>query len=505
AAMTIGATPAGIYFSCSAEEIAYILNHSEAPIVLAETEEHWARIEARLADLPALKTVVMMRGATADHDIQIGWDDFVAKGVDGIQAELKARRDAIKPEDAGTLVYTSGTTGPPKAVVLSYGALSWTSTTLLTMFGVEKGDRIMSYLPLAHIAEATNSIHNHVFGGYEVWFVRDLTELAQRLGEVRPSTIFGVPRVWQKIHEGLQAKLGEATGVKAKLAQWSLKVGREAALKELGGETVGGMLAMKRNFADKLVLSKIRVALGLDECRLPVSGAAPISREVLEFFASLGIIIYEVYGQSEDCGPTTFNVPGAVKLGTVGRPIPGLELRIAADDEVEVRAPSLFDGYLKNQAATDETLVDGWMKTGDLGRLDNEGFLTIIGRKKDIMITAGGKNIAPANLENDLMDIPLVEHAVVIGEGRKFLSAVVTVSEEALQSAEDKSPDAVRAAISAGVDEMNERYAQVEQIREFRILNRPLTIDDGELTPTLKVKRNIVTANHASVIEEIYA
>ncbi|MEM7269857.1 MAG: AMP-binding protein, partial [Pseudomonadota bacterium] len=183
AAMTIGATPAGIYFSCSAEEIAYILNHSEAPIVLAETEEHWARIEAWLGDLHALKTVVMMRGTPADHDIQIGWDDFVAKGVDGIQAELKARRDAIKPEDAGTLVYTSGTTGPPKAVVLSYGALSWTSTTLLTMFGVEKGDRIMSYLPLAHIAEATNSIHNHVFGGYEVWFVRDLTELAQRLGE----------------------------------------------------------------------------------------------------------------------------------------------------------------------------------------------------------------------------------------------------------------------------------------------------------------------------------
>lgn len=505
AAMSIGAKPAGIYLSCSAEEIAYILNHSEAPIVLAETAEHYARISESLDALPHLKTVVMMRGAPADADIQIGWDDFVATGGETEQAELIARRDAVKPEDTGTLVYTSGTTGPPKAVVLSYGALSWTSSTLLEMFPMAGDDRLMSYLPLAHIAEATNSIHNHVFAGYELWFVRDLTELATRLPQVRPHTMFGVPRVWQKIHEGLQAKLGEATRVKAKLAAWALKVGREAALLELDGKPVTGLLAMKRDFADKLVLSKIRIALGLDECRLPVSGAAPISAEVLEFFASLGVVIYEVYGQSEDCGPTSFNRPGAVKFGTVGRPIPGLEVRIADDDEILVRAPSLFDGYLKNEAATEETLADGWMLTGDLGRLDNEGFLHIIGRKKDIIITAGGKNISPANLEGDLMDIPLVEHAVVIGDERKYLSAVITLSADAMAAAGNPDDATVQADIQKGVDAMNDRYARVEQIRAFAILDAPLSIEAGELTPTLKVKRNIVMKNHAALIDGIYA
>jgi len=505
AAMTIGASPAGIYFSCSAEEIAYILNHSEAPIVLAETEEHFSRINEVLGELKDLKTVVMMRGVPSDDDIQTGWDDFVGADNSAHQAELEARRDAVKPSDTGTLVYTSGTTGPPKAVVLSFGALSWTSTTLLSMFPMQGEDRVMSYLPLAHIAEATNSIHNHVFAGYELWLVRDLNELATRLPQVRPHTMFGVPRVWQKIHEGLTKKLGEATGTKAKLAAWSLKIGKEVALMKMDGKPVTGFLKMKHDFADKLVLSKIRVALGLDECLLPVSGAAPISREVLEFFASLGIVIYEVYGQSEDCGPTSFNRPDAVKFGTVGKPIPGMEVRIADDDELQVRAPSLFDGYLKNQEATDETLVDGWLLTGDLARLDNEGFIHIIGRKKDIIITAGGKNIAPANLENDLMDIPIVEHAVVIGDERKYLSAVVTLSEEAMADVADKSPEAIRATIQAGVDAMNDKYARVEHVRAFTILDNPLTIDAGELTPTMKVKRNIVMKNHAAVIDAIYA
>lgn len=505
AAMTIGASPAGIYFSCSPEEIAYILNHSEAPIVLAETEDHFNRINAVLDELPNLKNVVMMRGVSADADIQTGWDDFVSADNSAHQADLEARRKAVQPKDTGTLVYTSGTTGPPKAVVLSYGALSWTSMTLLNMFPMVGNDRVMSYLPLAHIAEATNSIHNHVFAGYELWLVRDLNELATRLPQVRPHTMFGVPRVWQKIHEGLSKKLGEATGIKAKLAAWSLKVGREVALQEMDGKPATGLLKMKHDFADKLVLSKIRAALGLDECRLPVSGAAPISREVLEFFASLGIIIYEVYGQSEDCGPTSFNRPGKVKFGTVGPPIPGMEVRIADDDELQIRAPSLFDGYLKNEAATNETLVDGWLLTGDLARLDNEGFLHIIGRKKDIIITAGGKNIAPANLENDLMDIPIVEHAVVIGDERKYLCAVITLSAEAMASIDDTSPEAIRATIQAGVDAMNAKYARVEHVREFAILDQPLTIEGGELTPTMKVKRNIVMKKHAAVIDAIYA
>jgi long-chain acyl-CoA synthetase len=234
---------------------------------------------------------------------------------------------------------------------------------------------------------------------------------------------------------------------------------------------------------------------------------------VLDFFASLGIVIYEVYGQSEDCGPTTINTPGATRLGTVGRPIPGLELRIADDGEVLVRAPSLFSGYARDPKATAETLVDGWMKTGDLGTLDKDGFLSIVGRKKDIIITSGGKNITPANLEGDLADIPLVEHAVVVGDGRNYLTALVTLGEEKLAAfgrlhgleGDLHSNPKVLAEIQKGIDEMNRRYARVEHIRKFAVLPRPLTMADKELTATLKVKRNIVLANNAAAVEKLYA
>ncbi|MEM7302091.1 MAG: long-chain fatty acid--CoA ligase [Pseudomonadota bacterium] len=512
AAMMAGGAPAGIYFTCSSEEIAYILNHSEAPVILVQTEEQYSRVAEARDQLPHLKHVVMMRGAELQDDIQTGWADFCALGADDLQDELETRLKNVERSTTGTLIYTSGTTGPPKAVVLSHGALSWTAATLKKMFFVEDEDRMLSYLPLAHIAEAMNSIHNHVHSGYEVWFARSLDELGDHLKDCKPTVCFGVPRVWQKIYETLQQRLGEATGFRATLAQWSIGVGQQVAAEQVEGREASGLLALKHRIADKLVLSKIRAAIGLDECKLPISGAAPISRQVIDFYHSLGILIYEVYGQSEDCGPTTFNIPGAVKLGTVGRPIPGLEVKIAEDDEILVRAPSLFDGYLKDEDATNETLVDGWMHTGDLGRLDNEGYLSIIGRKKDILITAGGKNITPANLEGDLMDIPLVEHAVVCGEGKKFLTALITLNAESLEAfgvqngldGDLRESDAVRAEIQKGVDVMNDRYARVEHIRKFAILDRSLTMEDNELTPTLKVKRNIVTQNHMAVVDELY-
>ncbi len=514
AAMMVGGKPAGIYFTSSPEEIAYILNHSDAPVLLAETDEHFARVAEVRKELKTLRHVVMMRGARSADKLQMSWQEFNDKGEDRFNKELDERIAAIAPADAGTLIYTSGTTGPPKAVVLSHRSLAWTAETIGNMGLSSPEDRILSYLPLAHIAEAMNSIHGHARVGYEVWFAQSIDLLGQHLKDCRPTIFFGVPRVWQKMHETLQSRLGEATGVKAKLAAWSLKVGREHSQALLNDQQPSGLLAFKHRIADKLVLSKIRDALGLNLCRFPVSGAAPISSNILDFFASLGIIIYEVYGQSEDCGPTTFNLPGAIKFGSVGKAVPGLEVRIADDDEILVRSPSVFDGYAKDEAATAETFIKGWMHTGDLGRVDNHGFVYVTGRKKDIIITSGGKNITPANLEGDLMDISLVEHAVVAGDGEKFLTAVLTLQPEILtgflqgkgikDDSNVRSHPEVLGAIQSGVDAMNDRYARVENIRKFAILDRQLTMEDDELTPTLKVKRKKVLKNHEAVVRQMY-
>ena len=513
AAMMAGAAPAGIYFTSSGEEIEYIVNHSETPVLLAESDEHFSRIGPRLGSMPKLAKVVMMRGADTSHPAQMAWDEFNALGAAIEDEIIDARLEAIGPKDPAMRIYTSGTTGPPKAVVLSHGAVSWTGWTLKSMFGTGSNDRMLSYLPLAHIAEASNSIHNHAGGGYQLAFAKSMETLGDHLKDIRPTVFFGVPRVWQKIHDALTARLAAATGTKAKLARWSIAVGREHSQALLDGGSIPAMLAIKHRIADRLVLKKIREAVGLDQCRVPVSGAAPISRQVLDFFAALGIVIYEVYGQSEDCGPTTFNVPGAVKLGTVGRPLPGLELKIATDDEILVRAPSLFDGYAKDEAATAATLQDGWMHTGDLGRVDNQGYVSIIGRKKDILITSGGKNITPANIEQALADLPMVEHAVVCGEGRHFLTALLTLNAEELSAfakekgidpASVRNSEALNATLSSAIEAMNTRFARVEQIRKFAIAPQPFSLEGGELTPTLKVKRAFVTRKYAELIDGLY-
>lgn len=513
AAIAIGCAPAGIYFTCSAEEIAYILGHSEAPMVLCETEEHIERVRRVRADIPTLKNVVVMERTKFDGDDLISWQDFNAAGTEEFKRKVGCRRAAVTHEDTAVLVYTSGTVSDPKAVVLSHRAAAWAPATMAGMFGTDENDRILSYLPLAHIAELTNSVLLHARSGAEIWFCLDTLSLPDRLPECNPTIFFGVPRVWQKIEERITQRLATATGFKAKLANWAIDVGRDVAVAQLDEKPISGGLKVKHRIADKLILSKVRGALGMTECRVAISGAAPISRNTLEFLAGLGVMIYEVYGQSEDCGPTTFNTPEHVKLGTVGRPIPGLEIKIADDDEVLVRAPSLFEGYLKDPEATAETLVDGWMHTGDLGRIDNQGFLTIIGRKKDILITAGGKNVAPAGIENAMVDIPLVEHAILIGEGRKFLSALITISPDALASFAEQHdlgeigsdhPE-VHRAVSDAIDEINARLARVEQVRKFTILDRSFSQEEGELTPTLKMKRPGITKNHSAAIEALYA
>ncbi len=512
ATMAIGGAPAGIYTTNSPEEVAYIVNHAKCKVLIVEHAEQWAKVEGQL-DTLACSAVVAMRNPGVTHESLLSLDDFLAKGEGVSDEDFDARLEGIKGEDLAQLIYTSGTTGPPKGVMLTHENLSWTASQIKHAFDLGPWARTLSYLPLSHIAEQMFSIHGPISLGFQVFFAESLEKLPENLKEARPTIFFGVPRIWEKFYAKLSAGMSAATGVKAKLLSWARGVGEKWSHHKMYGTSPSGGLKLQYALAHKLIFSKVRNAIGFDDADYFVSSAAPVSADILRFFASLDMLVYEVYGQSEDCGPTTLNVPGATRLGSVGPAFPGVTVKIAEDGEILVQGPNVFAGYLYEEEATSETLIDGWLHSGDLGSFDGDGFLTITGRKKDIIITAGGKNIAPKNLESDMKDLPLVAEAVCIGDRRPFLSALICLDDEAAEafcSAKGIDPAAattseeVRAEIQKGIDAMNAKYAQVEHIRKFVVLPRMLTMEDDELTPTLKVKRANVNAGWADTIDDIY-
>lgn len=515
ATMTTGGAPAGIYTTCSPDEVAYILEHSEAPIVLVEDEAQWKKIEAKRDDLPHLKHVVMMKGKKRiKDDMVLSWDAFMRKGDEKHEDEVQARLAALEPEQLATLIYTSGTTGPPKAVMLSHGNLSWTARILRQVTGMDSSGRGLSYLPLSHIAEQMGTIHGPVTAGGCVYYAESLDKIADNLKDCRPTFFFGVPRIWEKFHTAIGAKLAQATGAKKILVDWARGVGTKTNALKMRGEEPAGVLALQYALAQRLIFTKLKAAVGLGDATTLISGAAPISREILEFFASLDLVVQEIYGQSEDCGPTSFNLTGRTKIGSVGPPFPGVEVRIADDGEIVVKGPNVFLGYFKDEEATKEALdEEGWLHSGDLGRIDDEGYVHITGRKKDIIITAGGKNITPKNIESGIKNHPLVHEAVVIGDRQKYLTALVSPDEEAIEAFRaDKGLSGaahelseVHDAIWSQVEEVNRKLARVEQVKKIKVLPRALSIEDGELTPTLKVKRSKVSEHFAAEIEALYA
>ena len=508
ATMGAGGAPAGIYTTCSPVEVRYIVAHAEAPIILVENEEQWQKIQAERANMPKLRHVVTMKGAPkiAD-DMVMTWQEFMARGDEVEEKDYLDRVDSLEPHALATLIYTSGTTGPPKGVMLSHHNLAWTANCAIEITEPTQADCSLSYLPLSHIAEQMFTLHLPITTGSRVYFAESIDAVPENLKEVQPTIFFGVPRIWEKFHAGISSKLKGATGAKAKLVSWATKVGWEA------NKTPDGHKGLQYRLANKLIFSKLKPAIGMGNARVCVSGAAPIAREVLEFFASLDIIVLEVYGQSEDSGPTTFNTPTRYRFGSVGPALPGVEVRIADDDEIMVKGPNVFLGYYKEPEATAETLSDGWLHSGDLGAFDEDGFLSITGRKKDIIITAGGKNITPKNLEAAIKNHDLVDEAVVIGDRRKYLSALITIDPElgaAWAAANGVDPSAIhkspklRESIQAHIDELNAHFARVEQIKKFTILHRNLSIEHGELTPTLKVKRAKVSDHFTDEIEAMY-
>lgn len=501
AAMMAGGAAAGIYTTCSPEEVQYIVHHSESLVVLAENAAQLAKLEAKRAEMPLCKHIVLMRGTPATGQGVLTWEDFLAKAAGATDAQLDERIDKIEQADLATLIYTSGTTGPPKGVMLSHRNLAWTSRCMSDIGGGTDTDVSLSYLPLSHVAEQMATILMPATAGSTVFFAESLEKVADNLKEARPTVFFGVPRIWEKFHAVLSGKLAEVKGPKAKLIAWARKVATEVNKKRDRDLPVPRLLDAQYRLAHKLVIGKLKTALGFDRARSLISGAAPIAPDVLEFFASLDLPVREVYGQSEDCGPTSFNLPGKTKLGSVGPGLPGVEVKIAEDGEILVRGPNVFLGYYKEPEATAEALKDGFLCSGDLGQFDRDGFLTITGRKKEIIITAGGKNIAPKNIEAAIKQSPLVGEAVVIGDRRKFLTALVTLGDAAAKI----DATQLRSQIQAQIDSVNATLARVEQVKKFAILPKPFGIDTGELTPTLKIKRKVIAQKYASEIEAMYA
>ena len=523
-AMIARGVPTGIYQTCTAEQAEYIANHCEAKVVVLESRERWEYLGgAAWADtLEHTDKIVLIRDAEQVDDPRVmSFADFEALGAAN-QSAVDDRAAQIEEDDLAMLIYTSGTTGPPKGVMLSHRNIAWTTKQAFEMVG-DGGpdDAIVSYLPLSHIAEQLFSILVPVTGGIPIWFAEDLTKVKDAMLAARPTFFLAVPRVWEKFKAAMEGPLSEATGVKKFIVDNSraalLEGGRVVV--ERGEQALPFGLKVRYDLANKLFGTKLKEKLGLERLKLAVTGAAPISFEVLEFFLSIGIIIHEGYGQSEGVGAASYNQPhpGQRKLGSAGKPFPGLEMKIAEDGEILVRGPNVFLGYYKDPDATAATVIDGWLHSGDVGELDSDGYLKITDRKKDLIITAGGKNVAPQNIEKFLRSIEGVGNAVAIGDRQRFIAALVTVCPDQApglavrngwptERSELAIHPAFRAYLQAQIDSaVNTKLARYESVREFRVIAEDFTVEGGELTPTQKVKRPIVNQKYAHVIEEIYA
>ena len=521
-----GATPVSLYNTLAPEQISYIANHCEAKVAIVEGREFMERWEKIKADLPRLEHVVLLQDVEdfSDYEWVLSWDDLLERGSRALDApngrdDFERSWREVKPDDLATLVYTSGTTGPPKAVMITNRNVVWTIASLDRDLKYPTGLKAISYLPLAHVAER---IATHYLGMYKlahVHFCPDVLRVFEIVPEVRPQAFLGVPRVWEKVQAGVTAALAaEHDQRKRKIAMAAIETGRQGARLEAAGKPVPLALKLKRAAFEKLVYSKIRQKIGLDRCILAVTAAAPISRDTLEFFAGVGLPLLEVYGMTEDSGPATANPPERIKMGTVGVALPGVEVKLADDGEILVRGGNISPGYYKDPEKTAETFdSEGWLHTGDIGTIDEDGYFKVVDRKKELIITAGGKNISPSNLEALLKRHPLIGQACVVGDGKRYISALIVLDGEGApiwakenripftSIAELASNERVTAEIQRAVDDANQHVSQAEQIKRFTILPTEWTVDSEELTPTLKLKRRVIHQKYSEEIEGLYA
>jgi long-chain acyl-CoA synthetase len=508
ATLAAGGASVAIYQTNSPEECHYVLSHSESKVVFVEDQEQLAKIREVEADLPALEHIVVFDPGGADIGDAIALDDLRSRGAGRDESELEQRANAVTDDDACLFIYTSGTTGPPKGCVTSHGNYRTVTSMTTARDVVMPGESVYLFLPLAHsFAQLVAFTAVEVGATIAIW-QKDPQKIVSDLMEVKPTYFPSVPRMFEKIYTLANANADDPEALKK-----AIQIGLEVRQRQETGESVPPDMQQAFDQAEEKLFVNVRNLFG-GRIRQCVTGAAPIAREILEFFYACGVPVMEGYGMTETSTVATVNTPEEHRFGSVGKPLPGVEVKIADDGEVLIKGPNIFQEYYKNPDATAEAKEAEWLHTGDLGRLDEDGYLYITGRKKDIIITAGGKNITPANLENGLKQNRWISQAVVVGDKRPYLIALVTLDPEEAPAfaAEHGIPvetlhesEEMRAEVQKAIDEVNTHVGRVEQIKKFAILDHDLSQETGELTPTLKVKRNVVNEKYADLFDRLYA
>ena len=521
-AICAGASSSGVYTTDSAKQLEYIVNDSRSAFLFVENEEQLDKYLQVRDRVPTLKKVVIMdlEGLRDfDDPMAMSWDDLLELGRQfgrDNPAAWDERIDGSAPNDTPILVYTSGTTGPPKGAMISNRNVIFQVSNAEAMLSFREGDNQLAFLPLCHIAERGFSMFLSIAHKTVVNFAESPETVAENVREVAPHYLFAVPRVWEKFYSTFTIRMQDATWIGKRLYDWAIGVGTRMAEHRIEGTAPGVRDRLLYAIAGFLVLNNVKTMIGLRRTRWTATGAAPISPDLIRWYLALGINMVELYGQTENTGVATSNRPDEFKVGTVGLALPNTEVKISERGEILIKGPHVFKGYLNNPEKTAETVVDGWLHTGDVGSVDNQGYFRITDRIKDIIITAGGKNVTPSEFENQLKFSPYIADAVVIGDQRKFLSCLVMIDEDTVMKfAQDNNvpfsnyaslcrADAVQRLIEGEIDKVNRDFARVEQVKAFRLIEQVLMPEDDELTPTMKLKRSFVSAKYKDLIDSMY-
>ena len=522
ATICLGGVTVGVYPTSPYAEVRYVIKHSESRFVVCEDQEQTDKILEVIDDLPQVAKIIVMdmKGLRRYPRERI----MSFKEVEDRGRELLALKPGLfqqelaqgRPEDVAIIVYTSGTTGPPKGAMISHANVEAMTAATVEAIGASENDTVVSYLPLCHVAERIFSLFLPLYLGSTVNFAENVNTIQSDLREIGPTVFLGVPRIWEKLQSAILIKIKDASAVKRWLFKRCLAIGHQASERRLNQKPLGAGLALAWWVAYGLMLRSLQNYVGLRRVRFCFSAAATISPDVLRFFHDLGVRVKEGYGMTESTGLSFIHMGEDIRLGTVGKPIPGIAFKLADDGELLKRGKSIFAGYYKNPEATANTVIDGWLHTGDVAEMTPEGHLRIVDRKKDLIITSGGKNISPSEIENALKVSPYINEAIVVGEGRNFLAALIQIDFENVGkwATDNRLPytnfknlaqhPQVAALIKEAVDQVNASFARAENIRKFKLLDKALDHDDNELTATMKVRRVNINKKFAAEIEEIY-
>ena len=518
--LAAGGVTVTIYPSLLADEVAYIISNSGSRFVVVSKQDQLDKVLAHRPDLPTVEKIIVLDEYREKDDPRI-------LGVTSVQEmgrvyrsknpnDLDRRIESIGPDDLSTLVYTSGTTGPPKGAMITHGNILFVVHSLDQVISLTDRDRTLSFLPYCHVYERMGGTFTSLYQGVVIALAESFDRLAANMQEIKPTMVLGVPRVYEKIYSAVLKSVEESNPVRRRIFAWAREVGAQASPYLLRDRKLPLSLRWQFALADRLVFEKLRQKFG-GRIRFFVTAAAPISKEIIEFFHSLGILILEGYGLTETSAPTNVNRPDWVKFGTVGPPLPGVQIKLDEDGEILVKGGNVFKGYFRDPGLSRQVFTeDGWFRTGDVGEIDTDGFLRITDRKKDILITAGGKNIAPQNIENLLKVSPWISEAMIFGDRRKYLVAILTLDETRIkayareeglksESMEDlvREPT-IKKLIQKEIDKKNQGLPSFSTIKKFQVLPRQFTLEDGELTPTLKLKRRVIAQKFKDMIDAMY-